>query len=216
MGSDLKMLPWDVHKQVIHDLRKELLGPGGLRPSLLDEEKRQRAFLITQLSGMTSMAGLGGLSAEEKRRIFGWPSTKVGKRTAAVRIANDRWKNSTQEERKQRMRSAFARVSIRSRRRSVRLPFFLLKDDAIGIQRRIPEATLSLEPRIYTSKEIADLYHLHESAIRRQAQQAWEKQDVPAPLKGIPEVYVVRKGSEQGGRKCGWAFQLKAGHQHIH
>ena len=72
------------------------------------------------------------------------------------------------------------------------------------------QATLpDLEPRIYTSKELAKQLSYDDATIRRKAADSWQEGAVPQPLKGSQNWYVVGRGNSQGGRRCGWKFQQR-------
>lgn len=64
-----------------------------------------------------------------------------------------------------------------------------------------------LEPRIYTSKELAEQLRYDEATIRRKAADSWKEGTEPQSLKGHLDWYVVGRGSSGGGRRCGWMFQ---------
>jgi hypothetical protein len=66
-----------------------------------------------------------------------------------------------------------------------------------------------LEPRIYTSKELAEYLSYDEATIRRKAAASWQEGAGAQPLKGIPDWYVVERGNNNGGRRCGWKFQQR-------
>jgi len=69
--------------------------------------------------------------------------------------------------------------------------------------------TPELEPRIYTSKELAEQMSYDDATIRRKAADSWQEGAVPQPLKGSQNWYVVGRGNSQGGRRCGWKFQQR-------
>ncbi|MFO0056674.1 MAG: hypothetical protein ACK55B_02480 [Cyanobacteriota bacterium] len=75
-----------------------------------------------------------------------------------------------------------------------------------------PRGRHELDPRVFSSLDIARLTSRDDSSIRRLAIEASEKFFFPAPLKNISKVYLVGKGLRQGGRKCGWEFQLELGY----
>lgn len=75
-------------------------------------------------------------------------------------------------------------------------------------ERDVPEVVPDLDPKIYGSKELAEILRYHEANIRRLAAAAWKKGPGPQPLKKDSEWYVVAApDSSEGGRGCGWKFQ---------
>ena len=66
-----------------------------------------------------------------------------------------------------------------------------------------------LESRVFTSKELADHLSYDEATIRRKAAEKWHEGAGPKPLKGHPDWYVVGRGNNDGGRRCGWKFQQR-------
>jgi hypothetical protein len=67
-----------------------------------------------------------------------------------------------------------------------------------------------LEPRIYTSNELAIIMNYDEGTIRRKAKAAWSRGALPQPLDKDLTWYVVGTPNDSsGGRKCGWKFQKR-------
>jgi hypothetical protein len=69
--------------------------------------------------------------------------------------------------------------------------------------------TPDLEPREYTSKELAEQLSYGDATIRRKAADSWQEGAGPQPLKGSQDWYVVGRGNSEGGRRCGWKFQQR-------
>lgn len=69
------------------------------------------------------------------------------------------------------------------------------------------QAAPELEPRIYTSTELAKELNYNEASIRRKAKAAWIEGGGPQPLGRGSNLYVVGRSCPGGGRKCGWKYQ---------
>lgn len=68
---------------------------------------------------------------------------------------------------------------------------------------------VDLDPRIYTSVELAEILNYNDSTIRRHAEIAWTKCGGRGPcrLRTGSEWYVVEAPEPGGGQKRGWKFQ---------
>lgn len=85
----------------------------------------------------------------------------------------------------------------------------LLSSGLLVPQSSEPPEIPELEPRIYTSKEVAKALNYNEASIRKLAGAAWKDGGEPKVLRKGSEWYVVGRGSSDGGRKCGWQFQKR-------
>ena len=78
-----------------------------------------------------------------------------------------------------------------------------------GFNRAVEANPPDLDPRIYTSMNLADMLKYSDSTMRRKAMSAWERNGGTGPvqLEARSDWYVVEAPAPGGGSRCGWKFQ---------